>query len=64
MANAAEQMWLESVARYHDELEARRRKEWREYHEAQIQRIEKLAMSLIQEHRAKAEALLQPSVEE
>ncbi len=62
MTSFEDEMWKASERRYHDELEQHRRKEWREYHEAQMKRIERLAMSLIEEHRAKAQALLGPSV--
>ena len=63
-ANALQEMWAASERRYHDRRRQELRESWREYHEAQAQRFERLAAALVEEHRAKAEALLQPSAEE
>jgi len=59
---ARQQMWASSERSYHERRRLELRESWREYHEAQAMRIEKLARALVEEHRLKAQALLhQPS---
>jgi hypothetical protein len=61
-ANILEEKWAESERRYHEQRRLDLCRRWREYHEAQALRIERLAAQLIQDHRSKARAL-QSSVE-
>jgi hypothetical protein len=52
-----EEMYAQSVRRYHALRRKRNRDAWHEFHVSQAERIERIAASLAAEHRSKAEAL-------
>jgi hypothetical protein len=55
---AAEEMWMESVARYNEREQQQMRAEWRDYHESQVVRHKRTLAALIAHHEGEAEKLL------
>jgi hypothetical protein len=55
---AAEEMWMESVARYNERERRENAEEWRRYHEDQAERHRRTLAALIAHHEGEAEKLL------
>jgi hypothetical protein len=51
-----DEMWMESVARFHERSEAEMRSRWVEYH----RHLQVLHQNLADEHEAEAQKLLEP----
>ena len=54
-----EEMYAESVRRYHARRQERNRELWRAYYLDQAERLERTAAELAADHRARAEQLLE-----
>jgi Lon protease-like protein len=58
----AEEMWMESVARYQERERRQIRAEWCDYHRAAAERARRTLEALISHHEEQAQRLLEPEV--